>query len=665
MDEGIYAFDTPPSEAISIRSQRKLACLWLLVFASSAALAADASLQLEKSPIVLGQTESVAVTITILEPAGEALRPLRLAVNVGSFSPVQRTAQGKYRAVYTPPSTRFPQVALVAVWRESGADAPIEFLRIPLHGSTKLPVGAKKRSKVTVIVGEESFGPVLVDDGSIEVPITVPPGVLEAELRVREPNGNALNKKLPIDVPAYNRITAALVPHAVVADGKAQARLDIFYDKAEAGMKESRLKVTASLGTVTFDHAAAGRFVYWYRPPPGASASAVEFGVTVDGDPRAKATARLMLGLTAAARVVLRPPAHQMKADGTSKEAVEVVVLDNEGLGLPDQQIELTANGVSLKGLSYQGNGVYRTDFLAPASFPAGGLVQFVASAPTADGTPLQGVANYLMLSTGLPRQATWRLSPAPIPADGRSGAELHLDVRDEAGLPLPGAKLVAVASHGTLGPLMEEGEGRYRFAYTPPQSIPDGEALIRVVDSTGQFEQKIEVPMREDVRRFLIGVRGGYVHSLGDLVGPRGGMDLSVPVRAGGALLWFSVVAQVGGASQTVTDSTGAITTRSELLFLPFSARLAVELFATRRLALQLGAGGGGTYARYSTSLTGEQSSAWGPNALGFVGLTLAVGPGHFFVEAGYTWSPVSGPGFRVETGGVGGAAGYRLGVF
>lgn len=650
----------------SIRHQRKLASLWFLALvASASAFAAGATLAVEKSPIVLGQTESVAVTISVTEPAGEALRPLRLAVNVGSFSPVQRTAQGKYRAVYTPPGTRFPQVALVAVWRESGADAVIEFLRIPLFGSTRLPIGAKRKSKVTVMVADQSFGPALVDDGNIELPITVPPGVLEAELRVREPNGNTLTKRLPIDVPAYNRVTVGLVPHAIVADGKERARLDVFYDKAEAGMKESRLKVTASLGTVTFDHAEAGRFVYWYRPPADTGAPAVEFNVSVDGDARAKASARLILGLTPAARVVLRPPGKPMRADGTSKDKVEVVVLDNEGLGLPDQKIDLTANGVAMKGLSYQGNGVYRTDFTAPNAFPAGGLIQFVATTPSTDGTPLQGVANYLMSATGLPRQATWRLTPAPIPADGHTSAELHLDVRDEAGLPLAGAKLVAIASHGTLGPVEEEGEGRYHAAYVPPQNIPDGETLIRVVDSTGLFEQRIEVPMREDVRRFLIGVRGGFVHSLGDLMGPRGGVDLSIPVRAGGVLLWFSVVAQVGAASQTVTDGSGALSTQSELVFFPFSGRLAVELYAGRRLALQLGAGGGATYARYSTSLTGERSVAWGPHALGFVGLTLAVGPGHFFLEAGYTWAPVNAPAFRVETGGIGGAAGYRLGIF
>ncbi|MBI3180250.1 MAG: hypothetical protein HYZ27_11350, partial [Deltaproteobacteria bacterium] len=92
---------------------------------------------------------------------------------------------------------------------------------------------------------------------------------------------------------------------------------------------------------------------------------------------------------------------------------------------------------------------------------------------------------------------------------------------------------------------------------------------------------------------------------------------------------------------------------------------RLAVELWASRRVSVLLGGGGGVTVARASTSLTGRSDVALGPVASGFAGLHLAVGPGHFFVEAGYQWSPVQGSDFRAETGGVGASGGYRLGVW
>ncbi|MEW5737943.1 MAG: hypothetical protein AB1938_03400 [Myxococcota bacterium] len=633
----------------------------LLVCLSCAAQAA--SLTLDKTPVVLGKTESVAVVIQIDEPEGADLRPLRLAVNVGSFGAVQRLARGKYRAVYTPPGTRFPQVALVAVWRETGADAPIEFLRIPLYGSTTLPVGAKKGAKVSVVVGDDTFGPMVVDaDRHIDVPIVVPPGERDADLKVREPNGNSLTKKLPINVPPYNKVTAALVPHAIVADGKDRARLDIFYDSTTT-VAPGRIKVKASLGSVTFERAEQGRFVYWYVPPVNANAAQVDFSVEVDGDKAANATTQLRLGLPAPARVVVRPPSKPLQADGVSKAPLQVVVLDNEGLGLPDQQVTLTANGAPVGGLVYRGHGIYEVQYVAPSDYPPGGLVQLSASVKVGE-EKLEGVANYVLSATALPKEAVAQVVPAPLPADGRTKGQLKLDVRDEAGLPLPGAKLVAVASHGTLGPLEDEGGGKYRASYTAPDDIPEGEALIRVVDATGGFEQRVVVPMREDPRRFLIGARAGLVHSLSELMGARFGGDLSVPVRAGPVLLWLSVVGQVGWASQQLTDASGQLTTRSDLLFVPMTARLAVEVYASRRFAVQLGAGGGATWAQYSTSLTGESASAWGPNVGGFAAATLSVGPGHFFLEAGYSWAPVSGPGFSAETGGIGAALGYRLGV-
>ena len=619
-----------------------------------------ASLTLEKQPVLLGKTESVGVTITLDEPPGAEVRPLRIAVNVGSFSPPQRTAPGRYQTTYVPPPTRFPQVALVAVWRETGAEAPIEFLRIPLYGSTKLPVGAKPGSEITAEVGDLSFGPMKVDsDGRVDLPITVPPGLRDVAVKVKEPKGGLANKKIGIEVPPYNRVTAALVPHAIVADGQSEARLDVFYDLGGAEVSASKVKVAASVGEVRLERAEAGRYVYRYRPPAGATAPNVEFSVTVLGDPTAKASALLPLGQPPPDQRVVRPPAQKLRADGQAKAKVEVIVFDEAGLGLANQEVRVAANGVGLGLPTYRGNGLYELEFVAPAEFPPGGLVQFIATVDK-----LQGAANYQLVAPSAPSEVTARVSPDPIPADGRTDAVVRFDVRDAAGLPLTGAKLLAVASHGTLGPLEEEGEGRYVAHLQAPAGVPDGNALIRLVDSTGTFEQKVELPMREDPRRLLIGVRGGFTHSLQELMGARVGVDLSVGFRLGSVLIWLSALAQGGLAEQTVTDASGTLSSRSQLWFVPLQGRLAAELWSGRRLSVLLGAGGGATWARYQTTLTGLVSTGWGPSAGGFAALNFAAGPGHLFLELGYTWAPVTTSAFRVETGGLGLAAGYRLGV-
>jgi hypothetical protein len=624
------------------------------------ATAHGASLTLEKQPVVLGKTESVGVVIELDEPPGAEVRPLRLAVNVGSFSAVERVAKGRYRTVYVPPSTRFPQVALVAVWRETGHQAPIDFLRIPLYGSTRLPVGARPGSEVTVLSGELTFGPTRVGgEGRVDVAIAVPPGLKEVAVKVREPKGALGDKKLGIDVPPYNRVTAALVPHAVVADGEAEARLDVFYDLGGADVPASRIVVTASTGEVRFERAEAGRYVYRYRPPRGATTPKVDFSVSVQGDPTARATATLTLGQPPPARLVVRPPVERVRADGASKGTVEVIVFDEQGLGLSGQDVKVEANGAPLGAAQYQGDGRYVVPFTAPSEYPPGGLVQLVAT-----DKGIRSTANYQLQPPSAPSEVTARVVPDPIPADGRTQAVVRLDVRDAAGLPLTGVKLLAVASHGSLGPLTEEGEGRYSAKLQAPGDVPDGKALIRVVDAAGTFEQKVELPMREDPRRLLIGVRAGYTHSLQELMGARLGVDVSVLLRAGPAMLWVSALVQAGLAAQTVSDASGSLSTQSQLLFLPLQARLSGELWAGRRLSVLLGAAAGATWARYTTTLTAVRAFGWGPAAGGFAALHFAFGPGHLFAEVGYTWSPVQGEGFRAETGGLGLSAGYRLGV-
>ena len=75
------------------------AVIWGALLLSGAAHAA--SLTLDKQPVLLGKTESVGVTFTLDEPPDAEVRPLRVAVNVGSFAPIERKGRGVYKTVLT------------------------------------------------------------------------------------------------------------------------------------------------------------------------------------------------------------------------------------------------------------------------------------------------------------------------------------------------------------------------------------------------------------------------------------------------------------------------------------------------------------------------------------------------------------------------------------
>ena len=499
--------------AISWKARHLLVAVGLMSTSARAS-----SLSLDRGPVVLGRTESVGVTIRVEEPPGSEERPLRLAVNVGSFSEITRVSRGVYRSAYVPPSTLFPQVALVAVWRETGPQAPIDFLRIPLYGATKIPVSAKPGSEVRLTVGIDDFGPVVVDaQGKSLIPANVAPGIQEATVHVQHKGVEPVTRKLPIEVPPYNRLTAAAVPHALTADGRSWARLDVFYDLGGVKFPPDRMKVKASIGSVAFIRAERGRYVYRFTPPLDTSAKEAKFTITLEGDPIASASASVRLGLPPANRAILKPPELALPADGHSTAPVSLLLLDAAGLGVPGARVDMAANGRPLPAALDKGDGTYESSFTAPVLYPPGGLIQFTARISRERQPALSALANYQLTAAAVPGSVTAQISPDPVPADGRTKAAVTLDVRDRAGLPLKNAQLLTVASHGTLGPLTEVGDGLYEASYTAPRRLPSGDAVVRVVDSAGSFDKSIDIPLRDNPHRLLIGAVVGLEHNLGD----------------------------------------------------------------------------------------------------------------------------------------------------
>jgi len=644
------------------RVSRALAALLLAVPVATR----GASISIEGGAIVLGKTESSPVTIRVDEAPGTEDRPLRLSVNVGTFSEPVRVGPGKYRAVYVPPATRYPQVALAAVWRETGPDARIDFLRFPLFGLTRIPVTAKAGAEVGARIGFDGFGPVTADRrGAAQIPVTVGPDVREAQVSIKDRGGASVTKTVPIEVPPYNRLTAALVPHAVMADGQSWVRLEVLYDLGGADVPPERIRVQPSAGTAVFQGAGRGRYVYRYVPPAGTRDSAIAFAMSVQGDPVARAATRLTIGLPPPARVLVRAPVRPLAAGSPESGVLGIVVMDAAGLGLAGQKLEVTANGEPLSPVIYKGDGVYEIPYRAPAAYPPGGLVQFQAAVADPSGKRVAGSANYQLQAAAVAGSVRAFFTPSPVPVGGRSGARMELDVRDAAGLPLDHAQLILVASEGTVGKLEEKGPGKYETTYQPPASLPEGETVLKVVDASGGFERALPVPLRSESRRLLIGVTAAYAMSPGDVAGPRFGFHAWIPWRAGGATLGLGLDVGYGTATRTVTDPTGTLSSRSDATFVPVALKVAYEALAGRRLALSFGAGAVATLGRFKSSLAGPEQVGWGFGGVGFAAGSWSLGPGQAFLELSYAYAPVETTDYRLDAGGPAATVGYRVGIF
>ena len=135
----------------------------------------------------------------------------------------------RYTATYTPPSTPFPQVAIVSVWDATDPDKTFGFFTIPLVGKVDYPVDAQAPGvQLTFTVGDKTFPAVTSGaDGIARVPIEVPPGVTSATVAMAAPGGASQTQKLDLQVPPFNRIALGATPGFVPADGKFQTKVRV------------------------------------------------------------------------------------------------------------------------------------------------------------------------------------------------------------------------------------------------------------------------------------------------------------------------------------------------------------------------------------------------------------------------------------------------------
>jgi len=460
-------------------------------------------------PLILGDVEAVEVRFSAPETQEVAGRPLRVSVNVGAFGPIEKLGPGVYRSTYRLPETAFPQVALVAVWRETGPEADVRFFRIPLHGRTEVPVRARPGALVTVTVADRAFGPVSAPRGRVRVPIVVPPGV--EEVTVTSVVGRRRSQaRVAAGVPPYNRMTLALTPYKVPSDGASSAVLHAYVDRVPP-IDPRRVRLTAPRGRIAFSGAAGPVVRFRYTPERDPAGGRVEISGRVLRDPASRATVELELGRPAAERVVLQPSATAWVADGTRSFTVDALVTDRLGLGVEGLEVTAQADPARVEAVEPEGRGRYRVVLAPLARYPDTGAVALRVTAPREAGAPL--VERTRLPVEPPPWPAEIAIEPRLVPAGDRRGyvawsafdaagapyTDGGFDVRVEA---QPVAS-VATATAGRYRSAVEVGPGRRRVR-------------VRVVHARGEVRAVREVRIPRDAALFEVGARVGPLISDG-----------------------------------------------------------------------------------------------------------------------------------------------------
>ena len=205
--------------------------------------------------VVLGQDPTSTLMFTITDKAGNGVEGANLVAssNVGEVQALTALTGGNYSAVYVPPTTPFPQVAIISVW-DKNRPSTHGFFTVPLIGKVNYPVDARAPGVTLVFkVGETTFPPAVTDaSGKASVPITVPPGVQYADVELIQSTGARSTQKIDLQVPPFNRVALGAVPEFITADGETKTKVRVFAVDARGRPADGQtLNVTATAGSIS------------------------------------------------------------------------------------------------------------------------------------------------------------------------------------------------------------------------------------------------------------------------------------------------------------------------------------------------------------------------------------------------------------------------------
>ena len=230
------------------------------------ALLVAASLSADPARLVLGK--DAGANLTLQARAGAQVT---FSTSIGSVG--EATREGDvFRARYTPPSVKAPSVALILAQIDQGGERELAWLSIPLTGSDTMEIVTKPGSRVTADVAGRTIGPVTADaNGTVKLPMIVPPGVDKATLRITDKVGNTIEKPLDLEPPPFSRVRMA--PRSDSASTASPLSVEIFVVKRDGSPDDrATVELDASDGEAEL-RKRIGRGVYLarYVAPSGKS----------------------------------------------------------------------------------------------------------------------------------------------------------------------------------------------------------------------------------------------------------------------------------------------------------------------------------------------------------------------------------------------------------
>ncbi|MCB9655034.1 MAG: hypothetical protein H6729_12980 [Deltaproteobacteria bacterium] len=545
-------------------------------------------------PLVLGDFEQVPLRISADENAATAGRPIRASVNVGQISDVERIGEGQYRAIFTPPKAHHPQVALIAVWRETGPDAEVRFVRIPLFGRTALPVKTSKHAHVRVVVGDAVFGPVDADaKGRATVPVVVPPG-LDEVVAISEDSTGESQATVKTGVPPYNRLTLAVTPYLVRADGTSSATVIAYYDRsAPPPMRWVRIK--ADGGKVSPVSQTEGRYHFRYTPGRNIEKKQVTLRASVRQDPAARAEAHLSIGVPLPEAILLYVGDTKLVTGRGDGVTLSAFVVDRFGLNVPGVTITATSSDAQITSTEASPEGEIFVHVSDPNAYPPGGQATLSLRLQRDDGKMLEERVAIEVDPPRWPSSARFDVAAESLHADPGAPILVDFHVAKANGDAFVGDDLVLRSEDAVVTPIVAvDGEQGHFRTTVQPHADRDAVKLL-LTDSTGHLRVEHELRLRASLPTLTIGPRIGVAFH--PEIAPEIGIEIDIQTRihrmlAGGYARASYRRMQNDLPATTVLSQDFRVKSTLALLPISVGGRLAVALDADFAFQAYVGAG-------------------------------------------------------------------------
>jgi hypothetical protein len=628
-----------------------------------------AGLQVVLSPqrpfLVLGTDGELLVEVEVRGPGAETFTPMRTFSTVGTLEAPQPTGvPAHFAARYLPPPERFPQVALLVVEVGAGAHRLRGALRLPLHGTTEMPLRTNPSASVTLRVGGESFGPVAADrQGHVKIPIQVPPGMRTGLARAVDHNGNVKETEVDLQPAPFRR--ALVIAPPVLEVGSfvevAVLALDAMGEAAAPG----RLSLRVGEGLVhPLGEAGPGEARFLVEVPRRVGAGALALTGAVAGTPVARADLTVPLVAGRPHALSLSPSLRRLVIGGGAQSRVVVSAHDQFGNPTSADHVEASVDGAPV-----------------PVRVTAGGLGILIVPPPTFyDGKDRMTVEvrlgkararQEIFLTGGSPATISLDAREPRVIADGRRGTELRVRAFDRNGTPTIVPGLSWETPGGRIKSVRMPREGEYLAEFVPDRARAPHREVVAVT-AGADLRAVADVEVTPAPMRFLMGARVGVFSNLGHVAGPAAFVEALTPLPRRSPRFLVGMAGGYLGSDVTLKQVTDNKTSRLMIDQFPILAMARFRFITPVVPELAVGMGAGISFAATRfTPDTGNSAerldaSAWSVALQMGAEAAFPLRPGRLVVGARYLWIDLGrtsrGDYVRGNSAGLIADLGYRL---